>query len=515
MKKTILPVIAIFGLAWLFVSPFEAAAQAEGPQEATSSIAALTSCSGCYSITLLSGTTVQPGESVQFSWIAPAEDNLNRDWIGVFRTESPNQSYLKWRYVGSAQGSGSLTVPSEAGTYELRYLKNNGYTSVAESPQFVVGDGGGGTGGSYELTVSPQSVAVGGAVTVSWQSPSGENISQDWVSVFKVGESNQSYRDWEYVTQQNGTATLQAPTEPGSYEVRYLKNNGYTDVKRSQAFIVQTGGGGGGGTEGEYRITANKTDVRPGESIQATWIAPASANLSRDWVGIFKVGTSNQAFLDWEYTNNRPTGTTTLLAPANVGEYELRYLKNNGYTSVASSPAFRVETQTVPSDAKIIAFGDSLVAGFGATEGNDFVSRLSAKTGRSIENQGRIGDTTGEALSRLEDDVISKNPDIVIVLIGGNDVIQRFSKQYTISNLQTIITTIKDSGAQVVLVGIHSTIYGSDYRNLANETGSFYVPDVLSGILGRDDLTVDRFHPNDAGYNIVAERIYVVLRTLL
>lgn len=164
---------------------------------------------------------------------------------------------------------------------------------------------------------------------------------------------------------------------------------------------------------------------------------------------------------------------------------------------------------------KIIAFGDSLVAGFGATAGNDFVSRLEALSEQDIENQGRNGDTTARALNRIERDVLRKDPDIVILLVGGNDTLQDIPRSVTLANVRTMVQRIQESGATVILVGIHSVVYSESYRQIAIDEGTYFVPEVLSGILGRDDLTVDRVHPNNAGYQIVANRIYSVLRTLL
>ena len=67
----------------------------------------------------------------------------------------------------------------------------------------------------------------------------------------------------------------------------------------------------------------------------------------------------------------------------------------------------------------IIAFGDSLVVGHGASPGNDFVSILSDRLGHPIINAGRNGDTTQTGLERLQPEVLSRDPRIVILLLGG------------------------------------------------------------------------------------------------
>lgn len=166
----------------------------------------------------------------------------------------------------------------------------------------------------------------------------------------------------------------------------------------------------------------------------------------------------------------------------------------------------------------IVAFGDSLVEGVGATDGNDFVSVLSRQLNEPIVNLGIRGDTTAAALARV-DQVIAQDPKVVIVLLGGNDYLQKVSKAETFSNLNQIITTIHDSGAVVVLLGVQGgvlrDVYKSEYEALAESRGTAYVPNVLDGLFGKADLMSDAVHPNDAGYQIIADKVEPVVRELV
>jgi acyl-CoA thioesterase I len=168
---------------------------------------------------------------------------------------------------------------------------------------------------------------------------------------------------------------------------------------------------------------------------------------------------------------------------------------------------------------RIVAFGDSLVEGVGATRGRDLVSILSQRVGLPIVNAGRSGDTTGTALRRLETAVLSQNPRVVIVLLGGNDYLRRVPPEETIANLEAIVDRIRREGAAVIVVGISlgifSDSYGDGYRDLARRTSAGLVPDVLDGILGRSELMADQIHPNDRGYAIMADRIEPALRDLV
>lgn len=171
---------------------------------------------------------------------------------------------------------------------------------------------------------------------------------------------------------------------------------------------------------------------------------------------------------------------------------------------------------TIP---KVIALGDSLTVGTGATSGNDWVSVLSRWSNISIINSGISGDTTADALARLQSSVISQDPDVVIVFLGGNDILRARPLEETINNLRSIITQTKASGSRVILIGTHNDTFQStreaEFRRLASELDVEYAPNVLSGILGNPKLISDAVHPNDAGYRLVAERIWNKLQPML
>src|SRR5262245_33920455 len=82
----------------------------------------------------------------------------------------------------------------------------------------------------------------------------------------------------------------------------------------------------------------------------------------------------------------------------------------------------------------IIAFGDSLTAGYGAAAGEDYPSRLSSMIGTPVANAGVSGDTTESALARIDADVLARNPRIVIVGLGGNDFLQNVPISVTEAN---------------------------------------------------------------------------------
>ena len=163
----------------------------------------------------------------------------------------------------------------------------------------------------------------------------------------------------------------------------------------------------------------------------------------------------------------------------------------------------------------IIFFGDSLISGTGATPGNDVVSVLEKRLGTPIVNAGRAGDTTKSALERLEEDVLSKHPRVVVVLLGGNDFLRRIPKTETLANIQTIVTNIQKSGAAVILVGVSRVVYDADYKKIAQKARVQYVPHILDETVRNKDLMADPIHPNNKGYVVFADKIEPYLKNLL
>lgn len=159
----------------------------------------------------------------------------------------------------------------------------------------------------------------------------------------------------------------------------------------------------------------------------------------------------------------------------------------------------------------VIAFGDSLTAGYGAGPGEDWPSRLSAALNVPIVNAGVSGDTTDSALARIESDVLSRDPRIVIVGLGGNDYLRGVPIDVTEANLRTILRRIHDAGAMVVLLGFRfpslNVNYEEMYERVAKDSGALLVKRILRGILNDPSLKSDAIHPNARGYALMAERL--------
>jgi lysophospholipase L1-like esterase len=167
----------------------------------------------------------------------------------------------------------------------------------------------------------------------------------------------------------------------------------------------------------------------------------------------------------------------------------------------------------------IICFGDSLTYGTGAVPGKSYPAQLAEMIGQPVINSGIPGDTTARALQRLERDVLSKSPHMVLITLGGNDMKNGVDKKIAFKNMREIVETIRAKEALVVIGGVKLLFwdrgYAEEYERLAEETGALLIPNVLKGLIGHDDLMHDTIHPNAAGYKIMAERFHKAIKPYL
>lgn len=170
------------------------------------------------------------------------------------------------------------------------------------------------------------------------------------------------------------------------------------------------------------------------------------------------------------------------------------------------------------SGTDIIAFGDSLIQGVGASESKDFVSLLSQKIGLPIINLGHSGDTTYDGLERISE-LDKYKPKVVILLLGGNDYLKKIPISETEINLTYLIKNIQSRGAVVLLLGVRGGLindrFDTMYKKLRDKYHTAYVPDVLQGLIADMRYMSDAVHPNNAGYAIIANKVYPVLVDLV
>ena len=170
-----------------------------------------------------------------------------------------------------------------------------------------------------------------------------------------------------------------------------------------------------------------------------------------------------------------------------------------------------------PEGTHIICFGNSITEGLGVSEEGNYPSLLGKKLGQSVINAGVSGDTTEDAIIRLQRDVLDRNPKIVVLEFGGNDALKNtVSIEKTFENLELIITRIQEKGALVLVLGIQPSLIGTSYKKrfikIAKKHGTLVIPNIYDKILGKPDMMSDYIHPSYKGYELIAEQVYVLLK---
>ena len=162
-------------------------------------------------------------------------------------------------------------------------------------------------------------------------------------------------------------------------------------------------------------------------------------------------------------------------------------------------------------DDVVLAFGDSLTSGTGAREEDSYPEVLAALIGRKVVRAGVPGETTAQGLRRLAQVLEAHRPRIVLLCLGGNDMLRRVNDATIVA-----VAAARERGAEVVLLGVpRPALFGgaaSFYGELADELGLVYEGEVVNAVLRDPALKSDPVHPNAAGYRRIAERIAALLK---
>ena len=178
------------------------------------------------------------------------------------------------------------------------------------------------------------------------------------------------------------------------------------------------------------------------------------------------------------------------------------------------------EQERLENNAQIVALGDSLTYGYGASPETAYPTVLDEMTDWQVDNAGVNGDTSADVLARL-DTVIANKPDLVLLGVGGNDVLQRIPPETTKANITQIVQQLKAADIPVVLIAepyfSSSALFGraSDnpiYEDIAKREQVPLFADGWSKILSDDSLKSDQIHANAQGYRQFAENLHEFLQ---
>lgn len=188
---------------------------------------------------------------------------------------------------------------------------------------------------------------------------------------------------------------------------------------------------------------------------------------------------------------------------------------------VVAAVCLPVRSTWAQSEIHILAFGDSLTAGYGLASSESFAAQLESRLRENghkvrVTNAGVSGDTTGGGLARLDWSLQDK-PDLVILELGANDGLRGLKPERMRENLDAVITKIQATEARIILAGMRSPVnWGPAYRiafeevfpDLATQYSLPLYPFFLEGVLSNPSLLLDDgLHPNARGVARIVDGI--------
>ncbi len=187
-----------------------------------------------------------------------------------------------------------------------------------------------------------------------------------------------------------------------------------------------------------------------------------------------------------------------------------------GQKQETASSQSAASAQSVPQaqGPRIVALGDSLLAGYGITPPQAYPARLEAAlraqgVPATVTNAGVSGDTTADGLARLDFTLGGQTPDLVLILLGSNDMLRGLSPETARSNLDAILTKLDEKHIPVVLLGMmaapnlgkdYARRFDAIYPDLAKKHHAALVPLFVASINGKEGLQLpDHIHPTPEG----------------
>jgi acyl-CoA thioesterase I len=189
-------------------------------------------------------------------------------------------------------------------------------------------------------------------------------------------------------------------------------------------------------------------------------------------------------------------------------------------------------TPALAANKLVVAFGDSLSAGYALKPGEGFAPRLEAalrasKVAARVHNAGVSGDTSAAGRARLGWvlTALKAKPDLVIVELGGNDMLRGIAPAQTRANIDAIVTELKRRKIKVVIAGMLASpnmgpAYARDFNSLfpalARKHGVALYPFFMRGVAGNRGLVIaDGIHPNPRGVNVIVGGILPTVKSAL
>jgi acyl-CoA thioesterase-1 len=174
-----------------------------------------------------------------------------------------------------------------------------------------------------------------------------------------------------------------------------------------------------------------------------------------------------------------------------------------------------VQLPHLASDDVVLAFGDSLTYGTGAEHEQSYPNVLAQLIHRPVVNAGVPGETTVDGVARLPSMLEEVHPKIMLLCMGGNDMLRKMDRATAEANLRAMVQLAKQRGVAVVLIGVpEPVLFGGTaafYGNVAKDYHLSFEDRILREVLFDNRFKSDEIHPNANGYRRLAQAIAELL----
>ncbi|WP_170294767.1 vWA domain-containing protein [Roseospira navarrensis] len=275
-------------------------------------------------VTLTAPATAPAGSRVPVSWDPTVDAG---DYVTIVPMGAPEDEIGNYKRASDRNHQVAVQAPAEPGLYEIRYVLNEGRRVMGRAPLEL-------TNAAVTLT-APETAPAGSRVPVSWD-PTVD--AGDYVTIVPMGAPEDEIGNYKRASDHNQEVAVQAPAEPGLYEIRYVLNEGRRVMGRAPLEL----------TSAAVTLTAPET-APAGSRVPVSWDPTVDAG---DYVTIVPMGAPEDEIGPYKRASSRDQ-EAQVEAPSEPGLYELRYVLNEGRRVLGRTPL-----EVVPLSATITAPGE-------------------------------------------------------------------------------------------------------------------------------------------------------------
>lgn len=281
----------------------------------------------------VSGPAQAPiASEITVAWTGPAD---NGDYVVIARRDARGATELDFASIGPDTPPVTLITPAQPGAHVLRYVSSRRTPAVlAEQPIEI-------TEATATLEAPAEAMATAPVTVVA----TGPSLALHWIGFAPAGSPPGTYRDYQRPTGTRSEVILKAPAEPGDYEVRYVLNESERVLASRPIRILPA-----------TATVEAPAQVFSGDRVAVRATGPAGAS---HWIGFAPKGSPAGTYRDYL----RPAGPVTegeLGAPAEPGDYEVRYVLNESEKVIASTPVTVVDPPATLDGPAEVRAGDTI-----------------------------------------------------------------------------------------------------------------------------------------------------------